>query len=108
MAGDNLKSAARVRLRHSHLPSAKDGSSKQSAADVFARSIDGFNDLLKTHAIHKAKRDKYRRAVKGLSKLTNVELGDIGICRGDIHNMARGDRTITRGVEVNIRPKGFV
>ena len=71
-------------------------------------AIDGFNDLVKTHAIRKAKRAEYKQTVRELSKLTNFELNDIGICRGDIHNIARGDKTLTRGIEVNPNLRGSV
>ena len=79
-----------------------------TASSWIQDAIDGFNDLVKTHAIHKAKKAEYRQTVKELSKLTNFELNDIGICRGDIHNIARGDRTLTRGVEVNENLRGSV
>ena len=79
-----------------------------TASSWIQDAIDGFNDLLKTYAIYKAKKAEYRQTVKELSKLTNFELNDIGICRGDIKNIARGDRTIVRGIEVNENLKGSV
>jgi uncharacterized protein YjiS (DUF1127 family) len=79
-----------------------------TASSWIQDAIDGFNDLVKTHAIHKAKKAEYRQTVKELSKLTNFELNDIGICRGDIRNIARGDRTIKRGIEVNDNLRGSV
>jgi uncharacterized protein YjiS (DUF1127 family) len=50
----------------------------------------------------------YKRTLKELSRLTDFELNDIGICRGDIRNIARGDRTIVRGIEVNENLRGSV
>jgi uncharacterized protein YjiS (DUF1127 family) len=50
----------------------------------------------------------YKQTYKELSKLTDFELNDIGICRGDIRNIARGDRTIKRGIEVNENLRGSV
>jgi uncharacterized protein YjiS (DUF1127 family) len=50
----------------------------------------------------------YKRTLKELSRLTDFELNDIGICRGDIKNIARGDRTIVRGIEVNENLRGSV
>ncbi|MET3589138.1 uncharacterized protein YjiS (DUF1127 family) [Bartonella silvatica] len=32
---------------------------------------------------------RYRRTVKALSNLSTYELNDLGICRGDIHSVAR-------------------
>ena len=79
-----------------------------TASSWLQDAIDGFNDLVKTHAIRKAKRAEYKQTVRELSKLTNFELNDIGICRGDIQNIARGDRTIVRGIEVNENLRGSV
>jgi len=79
-----------------------------TASSWIQDAIEGFNDLLKTYAIYKAKKAEYRQTVKELSKLTNFELNDIGICRGDIRNIARGDRTIVRGIEVNENMGGSV
>jgi uncharacterized protein YjiS (DUF1127 family) len=50
----------------------------------------------------------YNRTLKELSKLNDFELNDIGICRGDIKNIARGDKTIRRGIEVNENLRGSV
>jgi uncharacterized protein YjiS (DUF1127 family) len=50
----------------------------------------------------------YKKTYKELSRLTDFELNDIGICRGDIRNIARGDRTIVRGIEVNENLRGSV
>ena len=54
------------------------------------------------------RRASYKQTYKELSKLTDFELNDIGICRGDIRNIARGDRTIIRGIEVNENLRGSV
>ena len=79
-----------------------------TASSWLQDAIDGFNDLVKTHAIRKAKRAEYKQTVRELNKLTNFELNDIGICRGDIHNIASGDRTLTRGIEVNPNLRGSI
>ena len=63
---------------------------------------------MRARAIRKEKRASYKRTVKELGQLTDFELNDIGICRGDIHNVARGDRTIIRGLQVNENLKGSV
>jgi uncharacterized protein YjiS (DUF1127 family) len=39
-----------------------------------------------------------RQTVKELNQLTNKELQDIGISRGDIYAVASGDTTLKRGV----------
>jgi uncharacterized protein YjiS (DUF1127 family) len=71
-------------------------------------AIEGFRDLRRSMKLRAERKASYNRTVKELSKLTNFELSDIGICRGDIHNIARGDRTLTRGVEVNDNLRGSV
>ena len=71
-------------------------------------AIEGYRDLRRSMKQRAERRASYNRTVKELSKLTNFELSDIGICRGDIHNIARGDRTLTRGVEVNDNLRGSV
>ena len=71
-------------------------------------AIEGFKDLRRSMKLRAEKKAAYNRTYKELSKLNDFELNDIGICRGDIHNIARGDRTLTRGVEVNKNLKGFV
>ena len=71
-------------------------------------AIEGYKDLMRARAIRKEKRASYKRTVKELGQLTDFELNDIGICRGDIHNVARGDRTIIRGLQVNENLKGSV
>ena len=54
------------------------------------------------------KKAAYNRTYKELSKLTEFELNDIGICRGDIKNIARGDKTLRRGIETNENLRGSV
>ena len=71
-------------------------------------AIEGFNDLRRSMRLRAERKAAYNRTYKELNKLNDFELNDIGICRGDIHNIARGDRTLTRGVEVNKNLKGFV
>ena len=53
-----------------------------------------------------AYRAQVRQTIKDLSRLTDYELNDIGIARGDIRNIAYGDRTLNRSVNHNL--KGWV
>jgi len=71
-------------------------------------AIEGFNDLRRAMKQRAERRASYKQTYKELSKLTDFELNDIGICRGDIRNIARGDRTILRGIEVNENLRGSV
>ncbi|MDC3192787.1 DUF1127 domain-containing protein [Amylibacter sp.] len=52
-------------------------------------------------------RKKHRQTIKELNQLTDKDLADIGLCRGDINAVAKGsvDNLIKRGV--NIDPDYF-
>ena len=71
-------------------------------------AIEGFRDLRRSMKLRAEKKAAYNRTYKELSKLNDDELNDIGICRGDIHNIASGDRTMRRGIEVNENLRGYV
>ena len=71
-------------------------------------AIEGFRDLRRSMKLRAERRASYKQTYKELSKLNDFELNDIGICRGDIRNIARGDRTIKRGIEVNENLRGSV
>ena len=47
---------------------------------------------------------KYRQSLKELNQLTDRELNDIGIGRGDIYRVAKGDKSY----RVNHNLKGWV
>ena len=79
-----------------------------TASSWIQDAIEGFSDLRRSMKLRAERRASYNRTVKELNQLTNFELNDIGICRGDIKNIARGDRTIVRGIEVNENLKGSV
>jgi uncharacterized protein YjiS (DUF1127 family) len=79
-----------------------------TASSWIQDAIEGFSDLRRSMKLRAERKAAYNRTVKELSRLTNFELNDIGICRGDIKNIARGDRTITRGIEVNENLRGSV
>ena len=71
-------------------------------------AIEGFRDLRRSMKLRAERKASYKQTYKELSRLTDFELNDIGICRGDIRNIARGDRTIKRGIEVNENLRGSV
>ena len=71
-------------------------------------AIEGYRDLRRSMKLRAERRTSYKLTYKELSKLNDYELNDIGICRGDIRNIARGDRTIKRGIEVNENLRGSV
>jgi len=79
-----------------------------TASSWIQDAIEGFNDLRRSMKQRAERRASYKLTYKELSKLNDHELNDIGICRGDISNIARGDRTIMRGIEVNENLRGSV
>lgn len=79
-----------------------------TASSWIQDAITGFNALMKQRAIRKENRAAFKRTVNELSKLTDFELNDLGICRGDIRNIARGDITLRRGIETNENLRGSV
>jgi len=78
------------------------------ASNWIQDAIEGFRDLRRSMQARAEKKASYKRTFNELSKLTEFELNDIGICRGDIRNIARGDRSIKRGIEVNDNLRGSV
>jgi|TARA_B100001094_G_C17392499_1_gene421972 uncharacterized protein YjiS (DUF1127 family) len=79
-----------------------------TASNWIQDAIEGFSDLRKEMKLRSKRKASYNRTLKELSKLNDFELNDIGICRGDIKNIARGDKTIRRGIEVNENLRGSV
>ena len=79
-----------------------------TASSWIQDAIEGFNDLRRSMRLRAERKAAYNRTYKELNKLNDFELNDIGICRGDIKNIARGDRTIVRGIEVNENLRGSV
>ena len=71
-------------------------------------AIEGYRDLRRSMKQRAERRASYNRTYKELSQLTNFELNDIGISRGDIHSIASGDTSMKRGVEANKNLKGWV
>lgn len=75
-------------------------------------SLSGVANWIKKINAKLAHRKAVRQAVKDLSALTDYELNDIGISRGDIRAVANGDITMKRGIQVytdsNTNLKGWV
>jgi len=75
-------------------------------------SFSGVANWIKKINANMAHRRSVRQAVKDLSALSDYELNDIGISRGDIRAVANGDITMKRGIQVhtdaNTNLKGWV
>lgn len=67
--------------------------------------LDSLKELRKSWELYKA----VRQTEKELRALSDRELNDIGIARGDIYSIARGDTTMSRvDAEENSNLKGWV
>lgn len=66
--------------------------------------LDFFRDLKRSYN----KRQKINATIKELSKLTDHELNDIGIARGDIWAIAHEDKSFKRFTDTNENLKGWV
>ena len=49
-----------------------------------------------------------KRAIKDLSALSDHQLRDMGLCRGDIHSVVYGHSDMSRTYATNDNLKGFV
>jgi uncharacterized protein YjiS (DUF1127 family) len=62
-----------------------------TASNIIQDAIIGFMDLVKTLRKKAQLRAKQRATYKELSKLSDADLFDIGLCRGDIYSISRGN-----------------
>lgn len=60
--------------------------------------INGFFNLVKNFQQAMERNRKINQTIKELRGLTDKELNDIGIARGDIYSIAIGDETLKRGL----------
>lgn len=63
-------------------------------SNFLTKPLEGFLDLLKTWNAAYRRHKEYKETLNELSRLTDAELQDIGIARGDIRSIARGDEDI--------------
>lgn len=69
------------------------------------------NELLQTVGGWFTKYSQYRKqqqAIRELSSLSDYQLRDMGISRGDIYSVVRGDKDMARFADTNENLKGFV
>jgi len=65
--------------------------------------LSGVASWLKELNAKRIERVRVNSTIKQLSKLSDRELWDIGIARGDIYNVARGDETLERVRKNNLK-----
>ena len=78
-----------------------------TAHSFLTQGVEGFIDLMKSVNEKRIQHKAIRETEKALSKLTNAELDDIGITRGDIHAIARTSESIAT-VRANNNLRGWV
>ncbi len=70
--------------------------------------IEGLVSLLTEWNASYKKNRQIRKTIRELRALSNAELADIGISRGDIYAIAHGDRDHKRTVDINSNLEGWV
>ena len=70
--------------------------------------IEGLQIWFKDLKAGMARRSRVKTTIKELGQLTDKELNDIGIGRGDIYAIANGDPDHKRSVKTNSNLKGWV
>lgn len=72
-------------------------------ASNFLRSpLEGLIDFIRSWNAYVKRQRAINQTVKELSQLTDNELNDIGIARGDIYSIAKGDSDMKRSVNKNL------
>ena len=79
------------------------------AINNYLRSpIEGILQFLKNWNRGYQQRKAIRRTIKELNQLTDAELNDIGLGRGDIYSVAHGDPHHKKSAQVNPNLEGWV
>ena len=78
-----------------------------TAHSFLTQGVEGFMDFIKSVKEKRIQYKAIRATEKELSRLSNAELNDIGITRGDIYAIARTSETIAT-VKANNNLQGWV
>lgn len=78
-----------------------------TAHSFLTQGLEGFMDFLKSVNEKRIQHKAIRETEKALLSLSNAELNDIGISRGDIYAIARTSETIAT-VKANNNLQGWV
>jgi hypothetical protein len=78
-----------------------------TAHSFLTQGVEGFMDFMKSANEKRIHNKAIRMTEKELSRLSNAELDDIGITRGDIHTIARSSVAINN-VRANNNLRGWV
>jgi len=81
----------------------------QTVSNYLQSPIEGLFDLFKSFMKMREENAKIRATIKELNKLSDRELNDIGIARGDIYSVAHDDPSLRRSAaNTNSNLKGWV
>ena len=81
-----------------------------AAHSYSTRAIELFIELFRSFLRHRRNQAAIKQTIKELNMLTDRELNDIGMCRGDIRSVARKDADMlqSQSVSYNENMKGWV
>ena len=82
-----------------------------AAHSYSTRAIELLLNLFRAYMAYRARQAQIKQTVYELSRLTDHELNDIGVARGDILSVARGDADMKQKAsyaETNDNMKGWV
>jgi len=71
-------------------------------SNFLTKPLEGLFDFLRSWNAYVKRQREINETVKELSRLTDYELNDIGIARGDIYSIAKGDTDMKRSVNQNL------
>jgi len=81
----------------------------QAVSNYLQSPIEGLIDLFKSFIRMREQNARIRSTIKELNKLSDRELNDIGIARGDIWSVAHDDPSLRRSAaNTNSNLKGWV
>jgi uncharacterized protein YjiS (DUF1127 family) len=71
-------------------------------SSFLTKPLEGLFDFLRSWNAYVKRNREFNQTVKELSQLTDKELNDIGIARGDIRSIAKGDTDMKRSINQNL------
>ena len=79
-----------------------------TAHNYSTRAIELIIELFRSFLRYRTNQAAIRQTIRELNMLTDRELADIGMCRGDIYSVARQDADMKISAETNSNMKGWV
>lgn len=79
-----------------------------TAHNYSTRAIELIIELFRSFIRYRTNQAAIKQTIRELNMLTDRELADIGMCRGDIYSVARKDADMKISAETNSNMKGWV